>query len=95
MGLFKSDLGSMNPILVLPIPLHRRAMSTRPNVVQVHLDDDAFHALSDLARLTGEAKRSLVRRAVTEHLQSSGYAHLVSPKPTATTLAKKEKYTHD
>lgn len=69
-------------------------MSNRKHVVHLQLDSDAFDALTDLARLTSEAKQSIARRVLTEHLQSSGYAHLVTPTPTRSTL-KKEKNTND
>lgn len=58
--------------------------------IHFRFSTEVFNALTFLSKETGESKRSLVHRAVIQHLHGAGFPHLVLPKPTRTTI-KKEK----
>lgn len=62
----------------------------RQHQIHLNVNTDTFEALAYLSKMTGESKRSIIRRALVQHLNEAGFPALVSPAPTHTTR-KKEK----
>ncbi|WP_378040904.1 hypothetical protein [Citricoccus parietis] len=60
----------------------------RQHQVHLNVNTATFDALTYLSQMTGESKRSIIRRALVQHLNEVGFPALVTPTPTHTTQKK-------